>query len=85
MKLAPDLIVIIVLSFVVVIESLWIRDIIEDEEDEVIMTLEDPLGNWGSNSRGPRSLYRGLEVETDFLLDYAESSYDDYEDDFDFL
>ena len=85
MKISLGFIFIFVISSVAIIDSLWIREKIEDEDE--VMTLEDFLGNgnWVSNSRGPRSLYRGLEVETDFLLDYAESSYDDFEYDYDIL
>jgi len=75
------LLVIVPATLIITVNGLWIREIRDEEdEDEVFMTLEDKMGDNIFNSRGPRSLYRGLEDEGDLLLDYSDDYGDfDYE------
>ena len=43
----------------------------EDVDDDFFMTVED-VGDAVFNSRGPRSIYRGLEEEADFVWEEEE-------------
>ena len=62
------------------VRGFWIREF--DSEDDVSLTLEDAFERPSFNSRGPRSVYRGLEDGGDFIIvDYSD--YQDYHD-FDF-
>ena len=62
------------------VRGFWIREY--DTEDDVSITMEDAFERPSFNSRGPRSVYRGLEDGGDFfIVDY--SGYQDYHD-FDF-
>ena len=56
----------------------WIKDF-DSEEDDNSITFEDVFRGPHFNSRGPRSVYRGLENDEDFFL----VEYSDYQD-FDF-
>jgi len=77
--LAP--LVIVTATLIITVNGLWIREIrLEEEDEDVFMTLEDKMGDNIFNSRGPRSLYRGLEDEGDMLLDYSDEQSYDYGD-----
>ena len=63
------------------VRGFWIREF-DTEEDDVSITMEDAFERPSFNSRGPRSVYRGLEDGGDFFnVDYSD--YQDYHD-FDF-
>ena len=75
------LLIIVPATLIITVNGLWIRGRWDEEEDEdVFMTLEDKMGDNIFNSRGPRSLYRGLEDEGDMLLDYSDEQSYDYGD-----
>ena len=63
------------------VRGFWIRDL-DTEEDDLSLTMENAFERPSFNSRGPRSVYRGLEEGGDFFIeDYSD--YRDYQD-FDF-
>ena len=63
------------------VRGFWIREF-DNEEDDVFLTMENAFERPSFNSRGPRSVYRGLEEGGDFfIVDYSD--YRDYHD-FDF-
>ena len=63
------------------VKGFWIRDF-DTEEDDISLTMESAFERPNFNSRGPRSVYRGLEDGGDFFIeDYT--NYQDYHD-FDF-
>ena len=76
------LLVIVPATLIITVNGLWIREIrVEEEDEDTFMTLEDKMGDNIFNSRGPRSLYRGLdEDEGDMLLDYSDEQSYDYGD-----
>ena len=62
------------------VDGLWLRkESAEDEDNEdFVISDEDQISESSFNSRGPRSLYRGLEMESDsdFLWDYGVNYHD---------
>ena len=59
------------------VNGFWIRDL-DSEEDEMSLTFESAFERPSFNSRGPRSVYRGLEEGGDFIIvDYSD--YQDYD------
>ena len=67
------------------VDGLWLRkenteD--EDNEDYVVSNDDQSIGDSSFNSRGPRSLYRGLESDNDFLWDYGVN-YNDFDFEYD--
>ena len=63
------------------VRGFWIRDF--DSEEEDFLSMESAFEKPHFNSRGPRSVYKGLEDSGDFfLIDYS-SDYQEYQD-FDF-
>ena len=64
------------------VRGFWIRDF-DAEEEEDFLSMESAFEEPHFNSRGPRSVYKGLEDSGDFfLIDYS-SDYQEYQD-FDF-
>ena len=68
-----------------VVKSLWLRKEYseDDDEEDYVMSMEDQsIGDLSFNSRGPKSLYRGLENDSDFLWDYG-MNYNDFDFEYD--
>ena len=77
----PPIQMLLLSNLLLVSSSFWLRhaglETEEEEEEEGMMTLEESVGESLFNSRGPRSLYRGLEEDTEISWDTIE----DYDED----
>ena len=76
----PPIQILLLSNLLLVSSSFWLRHAgleTEEEEEEGMMTLEESVGESLFNSRGPRSLYRGLEEDTEISWDTIE----DYDED----
>ena len=75
---SPPVGIFLICNLLLLASSFWLRhDSVEMEEEEGMLRLEDSVGESLFNSRGPRSLYRGLEEDTELSWDIIE----DYDED----